>query len=47
MFVFPFYTETLLFHMNGSTTLYIIMINNVQTVKPHADILLLGDFNIF
>ena len=25
--------------------LYIIIINNVQTVKPHADILLPGDFN--
>ena len=30
--------------MNGLTTLY-TMIDNIHTVKPHADILVLGDFN--
>ena len=44
MFVCAFCTENLLFLTNGSSTLYIL--DNIHTVKPLADIVLLGNFNI-
>ena len=44
MFLCAFCIETRLFLMNGSSTLYIL--DNIHTVKPHADILVLGDLNI-
>ena len=44
IFVCVFYIETLLLLMNGLATLY--KWYKIHTVKPHADILVLGDFNI-
>ena len=44
MFLCAFCMETHLFLVNGSSTLYIL--DNIHTVKPHSDILQLGNFNI-
>ena len=43
IFIFYFDTETLLLLMNAWFDNFVQMIDNIHTVKPHADILVLGN----